>query len=506
MNPQALLQKTTQLQTQVQSLEVEKKSLAIQLLQANSQLEWLKRQIFGKRSEKLINKEDQKQLLFEGFEIEEPPKDKQTEVKGHTRNKKNKGKDTITLPADLPIEKETIDLPEEEKVCPSTKKPLEKIGEEISSKLAYRPGSYYIKQIIRPKYATLDGSVKTAPLPESLLDRCQADESLLAHIIVQKYTDHLPLYRQSEILRRGDIKISRQTLSKWVMRCGKSLKPLYEELQKQILQSKNIFIDETPIPLQASKKVKQAYMWVIVGGQGSDPPYRAYHFRLNRKHEHARELLKDYQGTFHSDKYGCYEQLAKDKRFNWCPCYSHIRRKFFEAEGGEFRKTILRKIRYLFLFERVAWERSPEERLRIRKEKEVPIIDELIELSQEKLKDYRVLPKSKLREALGYLCSLRPHLKNYTKHPESRLDNNVAERAIRPLALGRKNWLFVGSEEGGEVAATLFSLVQSCKASGVNPEKYLTDVMKRLMSHNAQKLVELLPDQWAKAQESDSTP
>lgn len=268
MNPQALLQKNTLLQTQVQSLKTENHTL-------KSQLEWLKRQIFGKRSEKLINKEDQEQLLFEGFEIEEPPKDKQTEVKGHTRKKKNKGKDTITLPADLPIEKQIIDLPEEEKVCPSTKKPLEKIGEEITSKLAYRPGSYYIKQIIRPKYASPDGSIKTAPLPESLLDRCQADESLLAHIIVQKYTDHLPLYRQSEILRRGDIKISRQTLSKWVMRCGKALKPLYEELQKQILQSKNIFIDETPIPMQASKKLKQAYMWVIVGGQGSDPPYRA---------------------------------------------------------------------------------------------------------------------------------------------------------------------------------------------------------------------------------------
>ena len=216
---------------------------------------------------KSFNKEDQEQLLFEGFEIKEPPKDKQTKVKGHTRKKKNKGKDTIILPPDLPIEKETIDLPEEEKVCPSTKKPLEKIGEEISSKLAYRPGSYYIKQIIRPKYASLDGSIKTEPLPESLLDRCQADESLLAHIIVQKYTDHLPLYRQSEILRRGDIKISRQTLSKWVIRCGKALKPLYEELQKQILQSKNIFIDENPISMQASKKLKQAYMWVIVGGK-----------------------------------------------------------------------------------------------------------------------------------------------------------------------------------------------------------------------------------------------
>ena len=274
MNAQALLTETIHLQQQLENLESEKLTLQSQLLQANSQLEWLKRQIFGKRSEKLIGKEDQEQLLFEGFEIKEHSQEKKTPVKGHTRNK-NKGKETITLPADLPIEKQIIDLPEEEKICPQTQKPLEKIGEEITSKLAYKPGSYYIKQIIRPKYATPTGSIQTAPLPESLLDRCQADESLLAHIIVQKYTDHLPLYRQREILQRGDIKISRQTLCKWVMRCGQALKPLYEELQKQILQSKNIFIDETPIALQAPKKVKQAYMWVIVGGQGSDPPYRA---------------------------------------------------------------------------------------------------------------------------------------------------------------------------------------------------------------------------------------
>ncbi|MCB1084233.1 MAG: IS66 family transposase, partial [Simkania sp.] len=362
------------------------------------------------------------------------------------------------------------------------------------------PGSYYIKQIIRPKYATPQGSIKTSSLPESLLDRCLADESLLAHIIVQKYVDHIPLYRQSEILQRGDIKISRQTLCKWIMRCGNSLKPLYNELQKQILQSQNIFVDETPIPLQAPGKVKQAYMWTIVGGKGSDPPYRTYHFRLSRKHEHAEELLKMYEGILHSDKYGCYETLAQEKRLTWCPCFSHIRRKFFEAEGGKFRETLLRKIRYLFLFERVAWARSPEERIQIRQEKEAPIIDELVDMCQEKLKDHRVLPKSKLREALGYLLGLRPYLKSYTQYAEAHISNNVAERAIRPLALGRKNWLFVGSEEGGEVAAVLFSLVQSCKASGVNPEKYLADVMKRLMSHSNQKLHELLPDQWAKAQ------
>ena len=513
MNAQALLKKNTHLlrenidlhnrlgsletenhalKSNTSHLETEKQSLASQLLAANAQLEWLKRQIFGKRSEKVISKEDQEQLLFEGFTLEEPQKQKTTPVKGHTR-KKNKGKDSITLPADLPIKKQVIDLSEEEKVCPQTKKPLEKIGEEITSKLAYKPGSYYIKQIIRPKYATPEGSIKTAPLPESLLDRCQADESLLAHIIVQKYVDHIPLYRTSEILRRGDIWISRQTLCKWVMRCGKALKPIVEELQKQILQSKNIFVDETPIPLQAKGKTHQAYMWVIAGGKGSDPPYRTYHFRLTRKHEHAEKLLKNYQGTFHSDKYGCYEKLAKEKRFTWCPCYSHIRRKFFEAEGGEFREKILRKIRYLFLYERVAWARSPEERLKIRLEKETVLIDELIQMAQEKLKDYRILPKSKLREALGYFLGLTPYLKNYTKHAEARLDNNVAERAIRPLALGRKNYLFIGSEEGGEVAAILYSLVQSCKAAGVNPQKYLEDVMKRLMSHNSQKLQELLP-------------
>ena len=505
MNAQALLEENLHLQGENQLLQDRNQSLETELLAANAQLEWLKRQLFGKRSEKIISKEDQEQLTLEGFDIEETPKEKQTPVKGHTRKKSSKGKDRITLPDDLPIEKEVHDIPEKEKLCSDTKKPLEKIGEETTSKLAYKPGSYYIKQIIRPKYATPEGSIQTAPLPESLLERCQADESLLAHIIVSKYSDHLPLYRQSEILRRGDIHISRQTLCKWIMRCGKALKPLYQELQKRILKSQSLFIDETPVPIQAPKKVKQAYMWVTAGGEGSDPPYRAYHFRLTRKHEHARELLKNYQGTFHSDKYGCYEKLAQEKRLVWCPCYSHIRRKFFEAEGAEFREKILRKIRQLFLYERVAWNRSPEERLQIRKEKEVPIIDEVIALCTERIKDHRLLPKSKLREALGYLLSLRPYLKNYTEHAEAHISNNVAERAVRPLALGRKNWLFLGSEEGGEVAATLFSLVQSCKASGVNPEKYLTDVMKRLMGHNAQKLHELLPDEWAKAQAIDTS-
>lgn len=153
------------------------------------------------------------------------------------------------------------------------------------------------------------------------------------------------------------------------------------------------------------------------------------------------------------------------------------------------------------MLEKVAWNRSEKERLRIRGDKEGPIIDELIEAIKKRLVKGQILPKSKLREALGYFLGLIPHLKNYFNHPYARLDNNVAERAIRPLALGRKNWLFVGTEEGGEAAAVILSLVQTCRGLKINPQEYLEDIMRRLMSHNSQKLDELLPDQWLKSRQ-----
>jgi transposase len=239
-------------------------------------------------------------------------------------------------------------------------------------------------------------------------------------------------------------------------------------------------------------------MWVLVGGKSANPGYRVYDFCTNRCHENAAKMLKDYRGVLHSDKYGAYEVLASKKQFVWCPCWSHIRRKFIEAESGDlsFRNWVLRQIRYLFMLEKVAWARSEEERLRIRKEKEAPIIDRLIKAIKDKLVNGKILPKSKFKEALGYFCGLIPYLKNYIEHPWARLDNNVAERAVRPLAVGRKNWLFVGNEDGGEAAAIAFTLIQSCRALEVNPREYLEDVMRRLMAHNFQKLDELLPDKW----------
>lgn len=469
------------------------------------QIEWFRRQIFGKKSEKSISNLSEKQLEFEGFDaFKKSDDDKSKKIKSHERRRPNRnGKDTITLPEDLPVERQEIDLPKEEKVCSETGKPLKKIGEEITLKLAYKPGSYFIKEIVRPKYAFPQetmGGINIAPLPEGIFERCRADESFLADILVKKYVDHLPLYRIQEGLSREGILISRQILCKWVHRCGEALKPLYDIMKYHIFSSRNIFVDETPVPLQikGKGKLQKAYMWVLCGGTERDPPYRVYHFFQDRKHKNAENLLKNYKGVFHSDKYKAYETLAESHDMIWCPCWVHIRRKFFEAESGDpsFRKFILRKIRYLFMFEKVAWARSPEERIRIRQEKEIPIIDELIKKIKARLAKGKILPKSKFSEALGYFCGLIPHLKNYTRHPFARLDNNVAERAVRPLAIGRKNWLFIGNKDRGQSAAVIISLVQTCRAVGVNPRDYLEDIMRRLMSHNSQKLEELLPTNW----------
>lgn len=493
----------------LEHLQQEITSLRNENLLLKEQIEWFRRNIFGQRSEKIVDTRNDQQLYFPGFEnlSSQATQEKQI-IPAHERKKRQpNGQDKITLPENLPVESKVLDLSEEEKICPETGQALVKIGEEITRKIAHRPGSYYIKEIIRLKYAIPqreENGIYTPPLPESLLTHCQADESFLADIIVKKFADHLPLYRQAEMLSREQIFISRQLLSQWVVRCGEALKPLYQAMTNLVLQSGNVFADETPVDMldPGKGKTHKAYMWVLVGGKQANPPYRIYNFRTGRNHGHAIDLLKGYQGVLHSDKYGAYENLANKKQFIWCPCWSHIRRKFFEVESGDppFRQWVLRKIKYLFMLERVAWNRAETERLRIRIELEGPIIDELIAKIQDKLINGVILPKSKLREALGYFCGLIPHLKNYTMHPWARLDNNVAERAVRPLAIGRKNWLFVGSEGGGEAAAVLLSLIQSCRAIGVNPRLYLEDIMRRLMQHSAQRLHELLPDQWAKSQ------
>lgn len=491
----------------IENLKSEIASLRTEVCKLKEQIDWFKRQIFGQRSEKFVDPSPNQLTLFEFPPL---PQKEKIVVSPHQRSSKDKSTAPISFPENLPVERRVYDLNEKQKICPETGKALVKIGEDISQKLAYKPGSYFIKETIRPKYAMPKGSeegIVVADLPDSIISKCKADESLLAEILVKKFSDHLPLYRQSEIFARDHIIISRQTLSNWTVKCGMALKPLYNELVKEVLSSSTLFIDEVPVDMLKPGKgqTHQAYMWVVVGGNNANPALRIYNFRKNRSYSNAADLLKDYRGGIvHSDKYGAYETLANKKLFTWCPCWAHIRRKFYEAQGGDARfvQLVLRKIKYLFMLERIAWKRSEEERLRIRQEKEVPIIDELIRLVKAKFLDGSALSKSKFKEALGYFAGLIPYMKNFTLNACARLDNNVAERAVRPLALGRKNWLFLGSEEGGEAAAVILSLVQTCKALNINPREYLEDVMRRQMSHSNQKLDQLLPHKWTKKLDS----
>ena len=446
----------------LQQKEVRILTLESELLTLKEQLAWLQKQIFGVKSERLIDLHDQ--LPLPGLALEQQDSDiepEQEEIQYKRRkSKKNKGKDAISYPDDLPVKRVELDVSADEKICPETGAPLVKIGCEVSRKLARKPEQFYIIEYVRPKYASKavpELGVTVAPLPDAIINRCPADESLLAYILASKFVDHLPLYRMVEILKRSDIRISRQTLSKWVLTLGVALSPLYEAMRAAVLANNAIFVDETPIRLQVKGKSRcqQAYMWVYVGGGGGDPPYRFFEFQLNRNHEHPLNTLKEYQGFLHTDKYGAYVKLAQFVGITWCPCMAHARRKFVEADSGEpeLQRHILRKIRYLFMLERVAWARSAEERLRIRQEIEKPILEELSVMVKNRILQGGLLPKSNFSKALNYFQGLADFLPNYLINPDARLDNNVAERAIRPLTIGRKNWLFIGSEDSGRAAA-----------------------------------------------------
>jgi len=479
------------------------------------QLAWLKKQVFGQKSERIIADLETQPLLPEIVAGALPATAPQKEQISYERTKarKNKGCDTISYPDDLPVKRVELDVPESEKFCPQSGEPLVCIGHEISRKLGRSPEQFFIVEYVRPKYASKvypEYGVLSAALPDAVIARCPADESLLSYILTAKYADHLPLYRLTEIMQRSEVKISRQTLSKWVITLGRALAPLHEAMRARVLASGVIFADETTVDLQVQGKSRcqQAYLWIYAGGGGGDPPYRFFEFCLTRSHDHPLKTLKGYQGVLHSDKYGVYEKLAQQQGVIWCPCMAHVRRKFVEAEGGDpdLRRRILRWIRHLFLLERVAWKRTAEERLRIRRELELPILKKMTAAVKERILVGGLLPKSNFAKALNYYMGLAPYLTNYINHPEARLDNNVAERGLRPLTIGRKNWLFVGSEDGGRSAATMLSLVQTCRNLGINPQEYLEDVLRRIMSHPAKLIDQLLPDNWLAARKTSLQP
>jgi transposase len=477
-------------------------------IKLREELSWFKKQIFGQKSERrVIDKSiyiypPGWEKLFDNLQGNNNEEVEKQKISAHTRRrKKRKNEDKLQFSDDVPVETIIIDIPEDKKFCPNTGIALAKIGNEVTYKLVHNPSNSYVQKIIRPKYALPKGAgIIVADPVESFIPKSCADESFLAEVLIRKFVDHMPLYRMSESFLREGIKISSKLLSQWVVRIGIDLKPLYDLMIQEILESENIFIDETKLNLLQKKKCKQCCMITMIGGKEQNPTNRIYAFREKKTNEDILGLVEGYKGVFHSDKLRAYENFAKEEGITWCPCWAHIRRKFLEAEFGDmvFKDSVLRKINYLFAVEKIAWKKSLEERINLRFQKSEPIINALIKQVKKRVTDKYILPKSKLKKAILYFLGLEPYLKNYIKHPWAHLDNNTAERAIRALVIGRKNWLFVGSKKAGEATAVILSLVQTCRGLKINPREYLEDVLRRFMSHPFKKLYELLPSQWGK--------
>jgi len=477
-------------------------ALATDLDDYRSRVDYLARRLFGRRSEKMKVNPDQL-LLFEQGESEievKPDEESETEPapprkkrKGHGRRKK--------LPENLPRVRVVIDVSDEEKNCSPCGREMKVIGEEVSEMLDYKPASLFVWQIVRPKYACADpecdSGVVIADMPARPIDKGLPGPGLLAHVITSKYCDHLPLYRQESILARHGVELSRKTLCDWVLRSAEILKPIVDAMKKEVVKSHVIHTDDTPIQtLIRGKKghSHRAYLWPYVGD--TDHPYNIYDFTWTRSGAGPKEILEDYKGHVQADAYPGYNALYESGDIVEVGCWMHVRRKFFDAKGSSpvYAHQAIEYIKDLYDIERDAKELSDEDRCAMRRERSRPLLDSIKTWLDELEPD--VLPQSPLGKAIGYAVNNWDALSRYVDDGRLSIDNGAAERAIRPLVIGRKNYMFMGSARGGHAAAVLYSLVQSAKRHGVDPFAYIQDLLVRIDTHPHKQIEQLFPDNW----------
>ncbi len=479
-----------------------------QLTTLQHQMEQMLRRLYGRKSEQL----NPNQLMFDPIVLQSlhaqqalpavpAPIPVKPEAAKPRQASQHHGR--VPIPEHLERVEILLDIPEEQKVCHETGEPLKVISVEVSEKLEYRPGKLIVNVYKRPQYALSEkadsfGGVLSAPMPDHPIAKCKADVGLISYVIVSKFADHLPLYRQDGIFEREGVTIPRATQSGWLMQTYESIKILEEVFRQAVLEGGVLFTDDTPTPLQEQGlgKFRKARMWVYVRG-GTGPPLVAYDFSIDRSKRRPLDYLKDYQGYVHADAYSGYDELFRKEGIIEVGCWAHARRKFDEAASSRPQEAtdILARIARLYHeVETPCAGMTPEEKCRFRQERSAPLLEGIFE----KLEELRpkTTPSEPLRKAIDYALNQRKALCRYLADGRLRPDNNLAENAMRPIALGRKNWLFVGSERGGRAAALFMGLVQSCKSLGINPWEYFDDMLRRIMSHPANRLRELLPDQW----------
>ena len=472
--------------------------LLFENLRLHEELAQLKRLIFGQKRERfvpLVN-EQQLDIALNEEPSTAPPVSTTTTTISYTRHQKKSS--TTKLPSRNPLpahlRREEIRLEPEGDVSD-----LKKIGEEITEELEFVPPELYVKKYIRAKYAKPEGEgIVIAELPTRPIEKGIAGPGLLAHILISKFVDHLPLYRQQQQLRRQKVEIAESTMGGWVKACGEALLPLYEVQRACVQQASYVMADETPLPVSDRTKPGKThlgYHWVYY-----DPVAKLvlFDYRPGRSRAGPNDILKNFHGYLQCDGYTGYDDLLARPGVVGVGCFAHARRYFEQAQDSDRERAewMLVKLQALYRLERQAREAhmSFDERHALRQEHALPILQEL--RAWLGANSIAVLPKSAIGKAMGYMLGQWSKLEAYTRDGRLEIDNNLVENAIRPVALGRKNYLFAGSHEGAKRAAIIYSLVATAKRHEVEPFTYLKDILTRIPDHPHHKLAELLPQNW----------
>lgn len=481
----------------------EYEALQEQLHSLTSQLDWFKRQLFGRKSEKRLDVDPTVQgNLLSALGVATPlRKEAPTETVTYTRRKKSRDaavNDTgLRFGEDVPREVILVKDPDIEAIPEDQRV---QIGEKVTYRLAQRPGSYVILQYTRPVYKRLDDlTILTTPAPANVLDKSAVDVSFLAGMLIDKFCYHLPLYRQHQRLRQAGIQLSRSSLTTWASRAIDLLKPIVDAQHQHLLQSRVLAMDETPIKAGLKKKgtMRQAYFWPMYG----EDDEMVFCYASSREHIHAERLLGEYTGTLLSDGYEAYAAYAaKREQVTHAECWSHCRRYFERAQQSELAASAeaLALIGTLYRHEQVIRERqlAGEAKLAYRTEHSEPVVRAFWGWCDDQCHRPDLLPSNPLSKALKYAMARQASLQVFLSDPDVPIDTNHLERGLRPIPLGKKNWLFAWTEIGAERIGIIQSLLVTCRLQGVDPYTYLVDVLQRISEHPASQALDLTPRVW----------
>ena len=506
ITPDNLPDDLTALKRIIAAMALDAATAQAEIARLKFQLARYRRAEFGRSSEKLAREVEQLELALEALETDQaerlatapPAVAAAVETAAEAQKPARR-----PLPQHLPREDLRHPAP---CTCPSCGGALRKIGDEVSETLDYVPGRFKVVRHIREKLSCrVCDTVVAAPAPDHAIARGRAGAGLLAHIVVSKYDDHLPLYRQAEIFARGGVSLETSTLSGWVGATAAALQPLVDALAVDLLASDTLHVDDTPVPVLApgTGKTKTGRLWTYVRDErpfaGARPPAALFFYSSDRKGEHPQAHLTDFRGVIHADGYAGFNELFTGGRIVEAACWAHVRRKFFDvhaATASPIAKEALDRIGQLYAVEKAINGSLPDRRRQERQWRSKPIAEALSAWAESIV---RQLSRKSESQAFRYMRARWTALVRCFDDGRLALDNNPAERALRCVAIGRKNYLFAGSDAGGRRAAAIYALIESAKLNGLNPQHYLADVLARIADHPARRIAELLPWNWQAA-------